>query len=164
MEALGFVAIWVIVVAIVVLVAFTRSKSGQSQPTRFSRTPKLVRLLVAIALLAIGAGIPVWAIASSNDQVVNGSGDFMHGSNKSLRDGRIEFRRTCAACHTLAAANARGIFGPNLDRLPVTKELVAAKIESGGADSGVMPARLLTGERAAKVASYVESVGGLQAP
>ena len=28
---------------------------------------------------------------------------------------RLIFRQTCSSCHTLSAANARGVYGPNLD-------------------------------------------------
>jgi mono/diheme cytochrome c family protein len=43
----------------------------------------------------------------------------------------------CAGCHTLAAADASGVVGPNLDDTTLTKAQVEDKIKVGG---GPMPA------------------------
>ena len=47
------------------------------------------------------------------------------------------FEENCASCHTLAAANAAGTVGPNLDQLKPDKATVEHQVENGG---GAMPA------------------------
>jgi mono/diheme cytochrome c family protein len=66
----------------------------------------------------------------------------------------------CGDCHTLAAANATGAIGPNLDALRPTVAQVQAKVEQGG---GVMPSfrNRLTAEQIRAVAEFVASRAGL---
>ena len=60
----------------------------------------------------------------------------------------------CGACHQLAAANAFGLEGPNLDELHPSAERVAEKIRTGGKG---MPsfADVLSAEVIGKIADYV---------
>jgi glucose dehydrogenase/cytochrome c2 len=51
--------------------------------------------------------------------------------------GRQIFSQNCAACHTLAAANASGTVGPNLDQLHPDVATTKHQVENGG---GAMPA------------------------
>jgi len=69
------------------------------------------------------------------------------------------FAHTCGACHTLRAAGVKGILGPDLDRLPqkLTFARVRDQIRNGSLDSS-MPANLLTGKDADRVARYVARV------
>lgn len=66
----------------------------------------------------------------------------------------------CGGCHTLAAANASGTTGPNLDELQPDAETVAEQVTNGG---GGMPAfeGELTEQQIQDVAAYVaENAGG----
>jgi mono/diheme cytochrome c family protein len=47
------------------------------------------------------------------------------------------FSQTCASCHTLAAAHAKGTVRPNLDQLRPSKSVVVRQVTNGG---GGMPA------------------------
>jgi mono/diheme cytochrome c family protein len=77
--------------------------------------------------------------------------------------GRELFGRSCQQCHTLAAANAVGQVGPNLDRLKPTEDVVLDAIEQGRArGEGRMPADLVQGQDARDVASFVAAVAGKQ--
>lgn len=68
------------------------------------------------------------------------------------------FAGACGSCHTLAAADTDGSFGPNLDDLAPDEARVSAAIADG---PGSMPAGLLDGAAAEAVAVYVaESAGG----
>lgn len=67
------------------------------------------------------------------------------------------FQATCGGCHTLAAAGTTGTVGPNLDDLAPTKEQVLAAIANGGVGTGQMPAGLLSGQDAERVAAVVSS-------
>ncbi len=73
--------------------------------------------------------------------------------------GRRLFNVTCAGCHTLAAANAVGLVGPNLDQLRPSRLLVETAVRVGfTVPQGVMPAGLLTGPDVTAVADFVAHV------
>ena len=71
------------------------------------------------------------------------------------------FKQHCATCHTLAAANAVGKVGPNLDQLRPPPALIKDAIAKGRArGQGQMPAQLVTGQDANNVAAFVAKVAG----
>jgi cbb3-type cytochrome c oxidase subunit III len=74
-------------------------------------------------------------------------------------DGKTIFTAECASCHTLAAAQATGTIGPNLDQLKPTEARVKHQVEVGGS---VMPAfkGKLTAAQIAAVAKFVASSAG----
>jgi hypothetical protein len=87
--------------------------------------------------------------------------------------GRLLFAQRCAVCHTLAADNAVGKIGPNLDLLHAPKVLILRAIENGclqkplstGASTsclghGTMPADVVQGRDAQDVAGFVAKVAG----
>ena len=88
------------------------------------------------------------------------------------KSGRELFGDHCAICHTLAAANAVGKVGPNLDMLQPPAELVLHTIQYGCLQNapanspqtclgyGTMPANVVGGSDAAKIASFVATVSG----
>ena len=85
--------------------------------------------------------------------------------NKTEARGKLLFRQTCASCHTLAAVNARGVTGPNLDQIgQVTKQRVLNAIRIGGTGDKRMPSGLLSGKNADAVATYVSKVAGQTNP
>jgi cbb3-type cytochrome c oxidase subunit III len=98
------------------------------------------------------------------------------------QSGQKLFTQNCAACHTLAAANAHGTIGPNLDaafysdRQQGYKQdsienvvLDQIRLGSGPVHNAVdpskseptMPANIVKGQDAIDVAAYVASVAGL---
>jgi mono/diheme cytochrome c family protein len=72
---------------------------------------------------------------------------------------KAAFAHSCGACHTLRAAGVKGILGPDLDRVDekLTFTFVRNQIRNGSLDSS-MPANLLTGKDADRVARYVARV------
>jgi len=74
-------------------------------------------------------------------------------------DGKTIFTSECASCHTLAAAQATGTIGPNLDQLKPAEAIVKHQVEVGGS---VMPAfqGKLTAAQIAAVAKFVASSAG----
>jgi cbb3-type cytochrome c oxidase subunit III len=74
-------------------------------------------------------------------------------------DGKTIFTAECASCHILAAAQATGTIGPNLDQLKPTEARVKHQVEVGGS---VMPAfkGKLTAAQIAAVAKFVASSAG----
>jgi mono/diheme cytochrome c family protein len=65
----------------------------------------------------------------------------------------------CVSCHTLAAANATGTVGPNLDQAKPDFKLATARVTLG---KGVMPSfkGQLSDQQIADVASYVVKATG----
>ena len=70
--------------------------------------------------------------------------------------GATLFAASCAGCHGAAGT---GGTGPNITQ--VAAPVALAKIAAGG---GVMPAGLATGQDAADVAAFVDSLDGAAAP
>jgi cytochrome c551 len=89
------------------------------------------------------------------------------------KTGRELFGQHCGVCHTLAAANAIGKVGPNLDLVQPSATLVLHTIANGCLQSpppslsnqnclgyGTMPANVLQGQQAQQVAQFVARVAG----
>lgn len=103
----------------------------------------------------------------------SGSGGLSTGGD-TVR-GEVLFKQQCASCHTLAAAGATGVIGPNLDDAFASvraqgfeessiQQLVAGQIKFPVTDPSTgapgMPADLVTGDDVDAVAAYVASVAG----
>jgi mono/diheme cytochrome c family protein len=66
----------------------------------------------------------------------------------------------CSGCHTLAAANATGTVGPNLDQLKPNYRAVTAQVTNGGPAMPSFKSKL-SAQQIADVAAYVvHSTGG----
>lgn len=87
--------------------------------------------------------------------------------------GRELFNEHCAICHTLAADNAVGKIGPNLDVLRPGESLILHTIQNGCLQKpasgtapqnclgyGTMPADIVQGPQAVDVAKFVAAVAG----
>jgi len=66
----------------------------------------------------------------------------------------------CAGCHTLAAANATGTIGPNLDQLKPNYRAVTAQVTNGGSGMPSFKSKLSTQEIADVSAYIVKSTSG----
>jgi mono/diheme cytochrome c family protein len=145
-----------------VLVAFSGGPGGALQrlmsQTRAARRVSIV--LFAIALVALGFGVPAAVIAavSDNNSIPEANVTELTASEKR---GRELFGLRCSNCHTLEAANAVGAIGPNLDQLRPPKALVLNAIKNGRAQgNGQMAANLYTGQDAEDVANFVAKAVG----
>ena len=81
----------------------------------------------------LGAGLAATALLAAGCGTGGGATGAQHDTN----NGQTLFTQNCAACHTLAAANATGSVGPNLDQLHPGAATVKRQVENGG---GAMPA------------------------
>jgi cbb3-type cytochrome c oxidase subunit III len=107
---------------------------------------------LALATVLIATGCGTGGIAKSGDQ----------------DRGKQLFQSKCAGCHTLAAANAKGKVGPNLDdafaydRKQGFKEVTIEQVVRDQIElaSGRMPPNLVRGGDADAVAAYVAGVAG----
>jgi mono/diheme cytochrome c family protein len=120
---------------------------------------------ISMVLLYVGLGIAVPAVViAGRGEAVGGTGSLRTeeiAGDQTLEDGKQLFIQTCKSCHTLAAVDAHGVTGPNLDELGgLDKQRVLHAIKIGGTGDGRMPPELLTGADADAVATYVESAAG----
>jgi mono/diheme cytochrome c family protein len=122
--------------------------------------------LFLAALLVLGIGIPVYAIATDRDRRSIPEANVAELTPLQEK-GRELFGQRCRNCHTLKAANATAKVGPTLDEPPRPKALVLDAIEKGrAAGNGNMPAAIFEGEEAEAVAEFVAvaSGGEVEAP
>jgi mono/diheme cytochrome c family protein len=83
------------------------------------------------------------------------------GGGETVAVGEKVFSTNCASCHTLAADEAKGTVGPNLDELKPSAATVEHQVINGG---GPMPAfgkeGTLNEEEIKAVSTYVSTVAG----
>lgn len=168
-----FVAFWVLLGLGIFFVAARGGLGGaratfqaQSLPAR-----KVAGTVFAIIYVGFGIAIPLVFLignhSSANGQV--GGIRLTAGEKR----GRELFGQHCGVCHTLAAANAIGKVGPNLDVIKPSESLVLHTIQYGCLQTppsptapenclgqGNMPASILQGVRAREAAAFVARVAG----
>src|SRR3954447_6781738 len=141
-------------------VAFFGGPSG-AREAYLTRGRRGFRIIIPILYVGFGIAIPALILANgSSSEGSQGSLASKEG-NKQFDKGRTLFRQTCWSCHTLKAAGAQGVTGPNLDEIgTVSEQRVQNAIRIGGTGDGRMPPGLLTGDDAKAVAYYVSQVAG----
>ena len=153
-----FVIIFVALGLTVVLAAM-RAGGRRSPETNSSGRGgrRAVAIGTALAVLVFAVAIPVAVGIDGSKQAEAGPVKL----TASQEAGREKFAKGCQQCHTLAAANATGRVGPNLDAIRPPKELTLNAIEQGRARGrGQMPALLFTGKDAEEVADFVAATAG----
>ncbi len=168
-----FIAFWVLL-GLGLFVVAARGGIGARRDTARAPSRRGVRaatVVFVIVYIAFGAIIPI-AILAGNHASASGQIGGLRLTAAEKR-GRTLFGQSCAQCHTLAAANAVGKVGPNLDQLKPPASLVLNTINNGCLQTppanstaqsclgqGVMPAQLLSGKDAQDVAAFVGRVAG----
>jgi cytochrome c551 len=162
MWAAAFVIVFLLVGVGVIFVAFSGGPS-QAREAYLTGGRRAFKFLIPAIYIAFGIAVPAIVLAD-RDRAEGGVGHLKDKKpNEEVKEGRDLFRQTCASCHSLAANNARGVTGPNLDEIgQVTKDRIVKAIELGGTGQGRMPPRLLQGEDAEAVGAYLEEVAGNQ--
>jgi len=122
MAAAAIIIAFLVLGSGVVFVAFSGgpARAREAYLTRGNRFFKIV-----LPLIYLGIGIAVPALVIANGKAGEGASGRLSDvtPNKIEARGKLLFRQTCASCHTLAAVNARGVTGPNLDQIgQVTKQ------------------------------------------
>ena len=121
-------------------------------------------IVIVLLYIGIGIAVPAVVIASRGTREGNSaqlSQDKLRDAKPAVKEGRQLFAESCAACHNLDAVNARGVTGPDLDKIgTVTPARVLSAIKIGGTGQNRMPSGLLQGENANAVAQYVSQVAG----
>lgn len=160
MKLLAFVLPFVLLGAVVVFVAFSGGP-GKAREAYLTRASLTFKVLVTVAIVGLGVVVPGFAIVNRGE--AKGGTGALRGQSltSSEANGKALFIQRCASCHTLGAVNARGVTGPNLDRIgEVTPGRIRNAIRIGGTGQGRMPANLLSGSDAQDVAEYVSKVAG----
>jgi len=160
MAAAALVIFFVLVGSAVAFVAFSGGP-GRAREAYLTGGRRFFRIVLPLIYLGVGIAVPAVVIADRHS--AEGGVGTLAGkqASKEVDKGKRLFRQTCSSCHSLAAVNARGVTGPNLDQIgQVTKQRVLNAIRIGGTGDGRMPAGLLQGSNAAAVAAFVSSVAG----
>jgi len=146
---------------VVIFIAFSGGPSA-AREAYLTRGGRIFTIAMLLLYLALGVAVPA-AVIAGRGEALGGTGSLRSDelSSKTLEDGKALFIENCKSCHTLAAVQAHGVTGPNLDELGgIDKERVRKAIRVGGTGSGRMPPRLLEGRDAESVAAYVADVAG----
>ncbi|MEA2470743.1 MAG: cytochrome, partial [Thermoleophilaceae bacterium] len=158
-------------------VAFVAFSGGPSQAREAYLTKGRRGFRIAIPIVYVALGVAVPALVLANRHSAEGSSGSLSAKQGShdFNAGKTLFRENCWSCHTLKAAGAKGVTGPNLDQIgTVSPQRVVNAILIGGTGDGRMPANLLPGAcskppchkpgmgltEAEQVATYVSQVAG----
>ena len=88
------------------------------------------------------------------------------------KQGAELFAERCSGCHTLSAASAQGskpegqvsggerTNGPNFNTRHVAKDDALFAIRNGGFSGAIMPANIVVGEEADRVAEFLDKYSG----
>jgi cytochrome c551 len=166
MKVLVFLVPWVLVGIGVLFVGFSGGP-GRARQAYLTRASRSFQVAILVIYLGVGVAVPALILTSRTDaQGATAQLQTKHASAQ-LERGKTLFRATCASCHTLAAVNARGVTGPDLDRLGLntaSQKAAITRVENairvGGTGQDRMPAGLLQGQNAVDVATFVATVAG----
>jgi mono/diheme cytochrome c family protein len=167
-----FIAFWVILAFALFFVAARGGLSGARAALETQSRGGRRGFWLSFAVLYIGFGIAL--------PLAFLTGNAAHASKQiggipltaADKHGRQLFGEHCGVCHTLAAANAVGKVGPNLDTLQPPASLIQRTIQYGCVQNatanspqtclgqGTMPSGILQGRDATDVANFVAKVAG----
>jgi mono/diheme cytochrome c family protein len=112
------------------------------------------------AILGTAFAVAAFAGCGGDSSSESGSGGGGAKTITAATDGAQIFKEaTCASCHTLAAAGAKGRIGPNLDEEKPPVAEVVEKVTNGDGSMPSFKGRLSETQIQA-VAEYVASVEG----
>ena len=143
-----------------IFIAFWGGPSA-AREAYLTRGGRAFTFVMVLLYLALGVAVPA-AVIAGRGEAVGATGPLSSEEPTAKEElGKELFIQNCKSCHTLAAVQAHGVTGPNLDELGgLDKQRVLNAIKTGGTGSGRMPAALLEGEDADAVATYVAAVAG----
>lgn len=150
---LAFVVLGLAVIA----AAFGGRRSPSSRPSKASR--RAIAIGATVLIVVTGIGLPILGLVSGHDDAADAAPGVKLTASEV--QGRQLFAENCSNCHQLAAANAVGKVGPNLDVLRPKAALIEDAVRNGRArGAGQMPQGLLSGQQLKDVAAFVETSAG----
>jgi hypothetical protein len=167
-----FIAFWVILAFALFFVAARGGLAGAREALHTQTTGgrKVVWLSFAVLYIGFGIALPIAFLTGNHANASKQIGGIR--LTAADKHGRELFGEHCGVCHTLAAANAVGKVGPNLDTLQPPASLVQHTIQYGCVQNatpnspqtclgqGTMPAGILQGRDATDVSNFVAKVAG----
>jgi cytochrome c553 len=160
MEIVAFLVPFVLLGVAVMFIAFSGGP-GAAREAYLTRGGRLFRVAIPVIYLVAGVGVPALILANKAETAGGVGALKSEALTEETERGKTLFRQQCASCHSLAAVNARGVTGPNLDSIgEVTSDRILNAIKNGGTGQDRMPSGLLEGEEARDVAKYVAEVAG----
>ncbi len=175
LDVILFIAFWVILALSLFFIAI-RGGVGGARATLHTRGRigrAAMNSMFVFVFVGFGVVAPI-AILTGNHANASAQVGGLKLS-RAEKTGRQLFGEHCGVCHTLAAANAIGKVGPNLDQIQPSESLVLKTISNGclqnaptsGPNSdeaclgfGTMPSGILQGSDATDVAAFVARVAG----
>jgi hypothetical protein len=165
-----FAAFWVVLGLGVFILGVRGGPAAAARREQGYRSRRLMGVVLVLVYVGFGIVLPVvFLLGNRNNASAQVGGIKLTAAEKR---GRELFGQHCGLCHTLAAANAVGKVGPNLDVIQPTAALVLHTImygclqepPSGSQEAclgeGTMPADVLQGVDATDVAQFVAKVAG----
>src|SRR5919112_2017535 len=129
MATAAFVVGFLALGAAVAYVAFWGGPGGARQ-AYLTRGRRGFKIAIPILYIALGIAIPALVLAGGEASEGSQGSLASKEADSDFNKGRDLFRGGCWSCHTLKAAGAHGVTGPNLDELPnVTEGRVKSAIE-----------------------------------
>jgi cytochrome c6 len=159
MQVLLVIVPFLVVGLIVMFIAFSGSP-GAAREAYLTRGGRLFTFVIVLVYVGLGIAVPAAVIAGRGESEGGVGALRTEPADKYDEEGKTLFIETCKSCHTLAAVQAHGVTGPNLDDLGPDKQRVLNAIKNGGTGQDRMPKGLLQGEDAEKVATFVARVAG----
>lgn len=168
-----FVAFWVVLGLVVFFVAIRGGPMGARETVQSQSygARRVAGVIFAIIYVGFGVAIPLTILIGNKDNANAQVGGYKLTAAE--KQGRELFGQKCGVCHTLAAANAYGKVGPNLDAIKPSESLVLHTIVNGCLQNpapgntaqsclgqGNMPAAIIQGQQAENVAKFVAQVAG----
>jgi len=168
-----FILFWVVLGLTVFFIAVRGGPQGTGDALQ-GQSPgarKAWGLAFVVIYIGFGVAMPIAFLHGNNANANSQVGGITLTSGE--KNGRILFGEHCGVCHTLAAANAVGKVGPNLDTLRPPAVLVLHTINNGCLQKpptptspeaclgqGNMPAGVVEGTDAQQVSAFVARVAG----
>jgi mono/diheme cytochrome c family protein len=160
MEVLLVLGPFLVLGIIVIFIAFSGSP-GAAREAYLTRGGRFFTFVIVLLYVGLGIAVPAAVIAARGESEGGVGALRTEQASSEDEEGKVLFIANCKSCHTLAAVQAHGVTGPNLDELGgLDKERVLNAIENGGTGQKRMPAGLLEGADAEAVAEYVAKVAG----
>jgi mono/diheme cytochrome c family protein len=172
----GVIIIAVLFTALSIAVAFGAAKGafqglGKALQTTSRSGSRLLNSTLVCVYIGGAIALPLVFIIGNHDNSNAQVGGIKMTAQEQV--GRELFGEHCAVCHTLAADNAVGKTGPNLDQIKPPKSLVLHTIANGCLQKlvgknynsiclayGNMPADIVQGRQAQDIAAFVGRVAG----
>jgi mono/diheme cytochrome c family protein len=117
--------------------------------------------------VAVGVTAAALAVSACGTQKINADNS---QPQSPVHQGAVLFHERCGGCHTLAAAATHGSAtnvsqkertdGPDLDFRKETVQDVLFAIRNGGFSGSIMPANVVVGQDAQRVAAFVSKYAG----